>query len=76
MEAAPVGRGSAVDVLPLPEAPVETLGEEPPGGGAEVLAEQTVEEEVGRGVDAHQQVRRVDDELDVHRTKLEKKREI
>ena len=39
-------------------------GEEAPGGGAEVLAEEEVDEEVGGAVDAHQQVRRLDDELD------------
>ena len=39
-------------------------GEQPPGGGAEVLAEEEVDEEVGGAVDAHQQVRRLYDELD------------
>ena len=39
-------------------------GEQPPGGGAEVLAEEEIDEEVGGAVDAHQQVARLYDELD------------
>ena len=40
-------------------------GEETPGGGAKVFAEQHVNEEVGGAVDAHQKVAGVDDELNV-----------
>lgn len=39
--------------------------DKPPGGGSEVFAQETVDEKVGRAVDAHQQVAGVDDELDI-----------